>query len=242
MIFLKDILNEVASSKILKTKKGSIFYGMLHYNLKKAQEVVDDIKKRYPKDTKIAFLGEGGDDDNVYVKGSEPEYINNKLKDYYPNYINDSWDGKELNVMNDSSHLYKEQMKRMNLPLNIVKAGNWASMVGQNKNTNDFPSKDYLDEKGKNYLQKSAKEAGFPPIENFEKPTKKDYDTLYRLSFPLDYNDKVTSVGKLADTFNEIRDENLIRKTKEYEDKGYKVIAPVGESHIDLIKNMQKHK
>ena len=236
MIKLKDLLVE---TKILKTKNGSTFFGMEHYNLKKAQEVVDDIKRMYPKDTKIVFLGEGGDDDNVYVKGSEPEYIHNKLKDYYPNFINDSWDGKDLNVMNDSSRLYKEQMKRMNLPLNIVKAGNWASMVGQNKNTNDFPPGDYLDDRGKQYLQQSAKEADFPPIENFEIPTKKDYDTLYRLSYPADYNDKVTSVGKLADTFNDIRDENLINKTKEYESKGYKVIAPVGEGHIDLIKNMK---
>jgi len=237
MILLKKLLNEI---RTLKTKNGSTFYGMEHYNLKKAQEVVDNIKKMYPKDTKIVFLGEGGDDDNVYVKGSEAEYIHNKLKEYYPNFINDSWDGKELNVMNDSSRLYKEQMKRMNLPLNIVKAGNSASMVGQNKNTNDFPSVDYLDEEGKQYLPNSAKEAGFPPIENFETPTETDYDTLYRLSFPSDYNDKVTSIGKLADTFNEIRDENLINKTKEYESKGYKVIAPVGDGHIDLIKNMKK--
>jgi hypothetical protein len=80
------------------------------------------------------------------VKGSEQEYIHNKLKEHYPNFINDSWDGKDLNVMNDQSRLYKEQMKRTGLPLNIVKAGNWASMVGQNKNTNDFSSVDYLDE------------------------------------------------------------------------------------------------
>lgn len=221
----------------IQTKNGSTFFGIEHYNLKGAQEVVDDVKNIYPQDSKIAFLGEGGDDDNVYVKGSEQEYIHNKLKEYYPNFVNDSWDGKDLNVMNDQSLLYKEQMKRTGLPLNIVKAGNWASMVGQNKNTNDFASVDYLDETGKQYLQKSAKEAGFPPIQNFEKPKKKDYDILYRLSFPADYNDKKTSVGELADTFNDIRDENLIRKTKELESKGYKVIAPVGDGHIDLLKN-----
>ena len=221
----------------IQTKNGSTFFGMEHYNLKGAQEVVDDVKKIYPQDSKIAFLGEGGDDDNIYVKGSEQEYIHNKLKEHYPNFVNDSWDGKDLNVMNDQSRLYKEQMKRTGLPLNIVKAGNWASMVGQNKNTNDFSSVDYLDETGKQYLQKSAKEAGFPPIQNFEKPKKRDYDILYRLSFPADYNDKKTSVGELADTFNDIRDENLIRKTKELESKGYKVIAPVGDGHIDLLKN-----
>ena len=59
----------------------------------------------HPKNTKIAFLGEGGDDDNVYVKGSESEYIHNKLKDYYPDFINDSWDGKDLNVMNDGFNI-----------------------------------------------------------------------------------------------------------------------------------------
>jgi hypothetical protein len=221
----------------IQTKKGSTIFGVEHDNIKGAKQVVDDVKKMYPKDSKIVFLGEGGDENNKYVKGSEQEYIHNELKKHYPNFTNDSWDGKELDVHNDQSMLYDYQKKKTGLPHDIVMAGNWANMVGQNEK---LKAEDYLSDDGKNFLQKSAKEAGFASIENFETPTKTDYDTLYRLSFPADYNDKVTSVSKLADTFNEIRDENLIKKTKEYESKGYKVIAPVGDGHIDLIKNMKK--
>jgi hypothetical protein len=41
-------------------------------------------------------------------------------------------------------------------------------MVGQNEK---LKAEDYLSDDGKNFLQQSAKEAGLPPIENFDKPT-----------------------------------------------------------------------
>ena len=71
-------------------------------------------------------------------------------------------------------------------------------------------------------------------------PTQKDFDTLYRLSFPEDYGDTYTKVAKVAAAFNEARDENLLKKLKQYESRGYKVIATAGEGHIDLIKAMLK--
>ena len=49
-----------------------------------------------------------------------------------------------------------------------------------------------------------------------------------------------TKVAKVADAFNEARDENLLKKLKQYESRGYKVIATAGEGHIDLIKAMLK--
>jgi hypothetical protein len=79
-----------------------------------------------------------------------------------------------------------------------------------------------------------------PPISNFDKPNKKDKKILYRLSFPADYNDKNTGVSKVSDSFNAARDENLIRKTKDYENKGYKVVSTAGNGHIDLIKNRKQ--
>jgi hypothetical protein len=99
---------------------------------------------------------------------------------------------------------------------------------------------DYLSDDGKNFLQQAAKEAGFPPISNFDKPTKRDIHTLYRLAYPQDNGDKKTKVGELSDTFNDARDENLIRKMKKYEDAGYKVVSAAGYGHIDLIKNKGK--
>ena len=144
---------------------------LLEIEIEGAKQVVDDVKKMYPKDSKIVFLGEGGDENNKYVKGSEQEYIHNELKKHYPNFTNDSWDGKELDVHNDQSMLYNYQKKKTGLPHDIVMAGNWANMVGQNE---VLKAEDYLSDDGKNFLQQSAKEAGFPPISNFDKPNKKD--------------------------------------------------------------------
>lgn len=221
----------------IQTKKGSTIFGVEHDDIEGAKKVVDDVKKMYPKDSKIVFLGEGGDENNKYVKGSEQEYIHNELKNHYPNFTNDSWDGKELDVHNDQSMLYKYQKKKTGLPHDIVMAGNWANMVGQNE---ALKAEDYLSDDGKNFLQQSAKEAGLPPIKNFDKPSKRDIHTLYRLAYPQDNDDKKTKVGELSDAFNDARDENLIRKMKKYEDKGYKVVSAAGNGHIDLIKNKKQ--
>jgi hypothetical protein len=233
----KRVSSEGEEMGTIQTKKGSTIFGVEHDNIQGAKQVVDDVKKMYPKDSKIVFLGEGGDENNKYVKGSEQEYIHNELKKHYPNFTNDSWDGKELDVHNDQSMLYNYQKKKTGLPHDIVMAGNWANMVGQNEK---LKAEDYLSDDGKNFLQQSAKEAGFPPIKSFEKPNKKDIDTLYRLAYPQDNGDKKTKVGKLSDAFNDARDENLIRKMKKYEDNGYKVVSAAGYGHIDLIKNKGK--
>lgn len=224
----------------IQTKNGSTIFGVEHDDIKGAKQVVNDVKKMYPKDTKIVFLGEGGDENNVYVPGSEQEYIHNELKKHYPNFTNDSWDGEELDVHNDQSMLYKYQKKKTGLPHDIVMAGNWANMVGQGEGLDTMNPSDYLTDNGRDFLQQSAKEAGFPPIKSFDKPTKRDIHTLYRLAYPQDNGDKKTKVGELSDTFNDARDENLIRKMKKYEDKGYKVVSAAGYGHIDLIKNRKQ--
>jgi hypothetical protein len=233
----KRVSSEGEEMGTIQTKKGSTIFGVEHDNIEGAEQVVDDVKNMYPKDTKIVFLGEGGDENNVYVPGSEQEYIHNELKKHYPNFTNDSWDGKELDVHNDQSMLYDYQKKKTGLPHDIVMAGNWANMVGQNEK---LKAEDYLSDDGKNFLQQATKEAGFPPISNFDKPTKRDIHTLYRLAYPQDNGDKKTKVGELSDTYNEARDENLIRKMKKYEDAGYKVVSAAGHGHIDLIKNRKQ--
>ena len=233
----KRVSSEGEEMGTIQTKKGSTIFGVEHDNIKGAKQVVDDVKNIYPKDTKIVFLGEGGDENNNYVPGSEQEYIHKELKKHYPNFTNDSWDGKELDVHNDQSMLYDYQKKKTGLPHDIVMAGNWANMVGQNEK---LPAEDYLSDDGKNFLQQSAREAGFPPIKSFDKPTKRDIHTLYRLAYPQDNGDKKTKVGELSDAYNDARDENLIRKMKKYEDKGYKVVSAAGYGHIDLIKNKGK--
>ena len=221
----------------IQTKKGSTIFGVEHDNIEGAKQVIDDVKNTYPKDTKIVFMGEGGDSAGNYVEGSEQEFIHNELKNHYPNFTNESWDGDEMDVYNDQSELYTYQEKKTGLPHNVVLAGNWASMVGQG---DDMDAEDYLDDEGKQFLQDAAKEAGLPPIKSFDKPTKRDRNTLYRLSFPEDNGDKPTKVNDVQVAFNDARDENLVRKMKKWEDKGYKVVSTAGYSHIDLLKKKYK--
>lgn len=234
---IKRVSSEGDEMGAIQTKKGSTIFGVEHDNIEGANEVIADVKNKYPKDTKIAFMGEGGDGDGNYIKGSEQEHIHNELKKHYPNFTNESWDGDEMDVYNDQSQLYTYQEKKTGLSHNIVLAGNWANMVGQGDN---MPADDYLDEEGKQFLQSSAKEAGLPTIKRFDKPNKRDKDTLYRLSFPKDKGDKSTKVNDIQMAFNDARNENLIRKMKKYEDAGYKVVSTAGYGHIDLLKNKGK--
>ena len=129
-------------------------------------------------------------------------------------------------------------MEKTGLNQSQVNAGNWASMIGQGEGTDTMSPNDYLDNLGKEFLQQSAKEAGFQPIENWNEPTDKDIDTLYRLSFPEDYGDKETKINDIQVAFNEIRDENIIDKNKELTAQGKIPIIVAGESHVELVKNM----
>ena len=239
----KRVDSEGTELENIQTPDGSTIFGVEHHNIDGAKAVVDDIKNLYPQDTKIAFLGEGGQgegDDNTYEEGGEQEYIHDELKKHYPNFKNDSWDGAELDVHKPQSRLYQDQMNKTGLSQDEVKAGNWASMIGQGEGTDTMKPNVFLSDSGKQFLNKAAEEAGFAPISNFDEPSEQDKKTLFRLAFPADHNDKPTSVGRLADAFNEIRDENLLKKVKEYESKGYKVVAPVGSGHIDLIKKKEQ--
>jgi len=239
---LKNILKEVQQLPI----GNSIIFGVEHHSKSDAKQVIDYVKKNFSPNDKVVFMGEGGDDSNKYVAGSEQEMIYDELSSYFKNLVNDSWDGSDLNVMNDQSLLYKIQKEKTGLSYSKILAANWASMVGQNILQNqpvaDFAPQDYLSPEGIKFLKAAAQEAELPLSDNLYEPTAKDYDTLYRLSFPADYGDKYTKVAKVADAFNEARDENLLSKLKKYESRGYKVIATAGEGHIDLIKAMLKNK
>ena len=237
---LKGVLKEVQQLPI----GNSIIFGVKHHSESDAKAVVDYVKKHFSPNDKVVFMGEGGDDNSNYVSGSEQEVIFNELSSYFDKLVNDSWDGADLNMMNDNSALYKIQKEKTGLSQNQILAANWASMVGQNilqgQSIVDFAPEDYLSTDGIKFLKAAAQDAELPLSDNLYEPTTEDYDTLYRLSFPEDHGDKYTKVAKAADAFNEARDENLLTKLKKYESRGYKVIATAGEGHIDLIKAMLK--
>jgi len=203
-------------------------------------DIVDHVKSTIPQDKwkDVVFVGEGGatNDNGELVFHDEMKYAVPKFKEMGASI--DTFDGDELDVHNPKSLLYKNQMKKTGLPHNLIKAGNWASMIGQGEETDTMIPSTYLDNTGKKFLQNSAKEAGFPPIENWENPTDKDKDTLYRLSFPEDYNDRETKVNDIQVAFNQIRDENIVKKSNELQRNGKIPIVVAGEGHVELVKKV----
>ena len=219
---------------------GGKVFGTVHRNTKMVDDILNHVKSTIPKERwkDVVFVGEGGatNDNGEIVFHDEMKYAAPKFKQIGAGI--DTWDGDELDVHNDQSKLYKRQMEKTGLNHSQVKAGNWASMIGQGEGTDTMKTTTFLDDSGKQFLQDEAKEAVFSEIENWDEPTDKDIDTLYRLSFPEDNGDKETKINDIQVAFNEIRDENIIEKNKELTAQGKIPITIAGEGHVELVKNM----
>ena len=232
---------------------GGMVFGTVHRNKKMVDDIIDHVKSTIPEERwkDIVFVGEGGatNDKGQLEFNDEMKYAAPKFKEFGAGI--DTFDGDDLDVHNDQSKLYKRQKEKTGLNDAQVKAGNWASMIGQGEGTDTMSPSDYLDDEGKQFLQDAAKEAGLPPIEDFDNPKGEvpnednpegsgDIGTLYRLSFPEDNGDAKTKINDIQVAFNEIRDENLIEKNKELVSQGKIPITIAGEGHIELVDNMLK--
>ena len=82
MIKLVDILKNTLKEINQLPVGNSIIFGVEHHNMNDAKAVVDYVKNNFTPKDKVVFMGEGGDDNNKYVPGSEQEIIYNKLKSY----------------------------------------------------------------------------------------------------------------------------------------------------------------
>jgi hypothetical protein len=223
---------------------GGMVFGTQHRNTKMVDDIIDNIKSTIPQEKwkDIVFVGEGGvtnKDTGELVFNDEMDYAVPKFQEIGAGV--DTFDGDELDVHKPDSKLYKKQIEKTGLNQSQVNAGNWASMIGQGEGTDTMKTTTFLDDSGKQFLNDAAKEAGFPEIENWDEPTEQDIDTLYRLSFPEDNGDKETKINDIQVAFNEIRDENILEKTKELQAKGKIPITIAGEGHIDLVNNMMKN-
>jgi hypothetical protein len=250
--------------KAVEFDGGAQIFGVQHRNTKMVDDIVNKVKSSIPEERwkDIVFLGEGGaNDENGEMKFND-EQIHASEEFKKMGATIDSWDGDDMDVHNSESKLYKKQKEKTGLEDNQILAGNWASMVGQgegegldpNDPDNRMKAEDYLDDNGKQFLQDAAKEAGLPPIENWDNPTGEkpseendwkgtgDRGTLYRLSFPKDNGDKETKINDIQVAFNETRDENLLEKTKELQAQGKIPISIAGEGHVDLVDDMIKSK
>ena len=234
----------------LELPGGGQVFGTVHRNTKMVDDILNHVKSTIPQEKwkDVVFVGEGGStgDNGEIVFHDEMKYAAPKFKQIGAGI--DTWDGDELDVHNDQSKLYKRQMEKTGLNHSQVKAGNWASMIGQGEGTDTMSPNDYLDNAGKQFLQNAAKEAGLPQISSFDNPTGEipngdnwkgsgDKGTLYRLSFPEDNGDKETKINNIQVAFNEIRDENILDKSKELQKKGKIPIVVAGEGHVELVKN-----
>jgi hypothetical protein len=248
----------------MEMEGGGFVYGTKHGNTAMVDDILDDVKSKIPKERwkDVVFVGEGGatnDDTGEIEFNDEMKYAAPKFKEFGAEI--DTWDGDDMDVHNSESKLYQKQKEKTGLNDNQILAGNWASMIGQgegqgldpNDPDNNMKAEDYLDDDGKQFLQDAAKEAGLPPIENFDNPTGEkpseqngwkgtgDRGTLYRLSFPDDNGDKQTKINDIQVAFNDARDEHLIEKNKQLTAQGKIPITIAGESHVDLVDKMTRN-
>lgn len=225
MIKLIDILLEI--KKI--TTDQSVIFGVEHNNMNNVKQVINYVIKNFSPEDKVVFVGEGGDANNNYVPGSEQEAIYLKLQDYFNNIENDSWDGEDFDVTNPNAYVFKIVKSMTGLSKDQTQAAIYAAMVGQDQDPNEVKS--LLTPKGIQWLQKYN-------IQNPENPNLQDKTLMYNLSFPQDTGSETQEISRAIDAYNKARDKNLIKKIKEYESRGYKVIASAGKDHIDLISSL----
>ena len=228
------------SGKEIKTigfEKGGNLFGVEHRNEKMVDDIINQVKNTIPQEKwkDIVFVGEGGRTDNTgeLKFNDEVVYASNEFKKMGASI--DTFDGDELDVHKPESALYKMQMRATGLSLSQIKAGNWASMIGQGEGTDTMPVQTFLDDEGKKFLEDAVTEAGFVKIENWDNPTDLDKEVLYRLSFPEDNGDKETKVNDIQIAFNKARDLNLLLKTKKHQSDGKIPITIAGDGHVDLV-------
>ena len=210
----------------VSTKNGSTIYGVEHDNIDGAREIVSDVKSKYPPDTKVVFMGEGGDSNGNYAKDSEQEYVHNELKSHFKDMKNDSWDGKEFDVTNPNAEMFGIIGKDTKQPPHIVNAGIFAAMVGQGQEPEELA--ELADEKTIEYLKSQG-------IKDPMNPDDEDSEKMYDLTFPQDKELPETDLSKVTNSYNKNRQKNLVKKMNAYEKQGYKVISLAGNSHAEEL-------
>ena len=246
---VEPIANELKNRKtadgedldIETTDNGSMIIGVEHgANTESTKQTIDNIQK-LPKDTKVMFVGEGGmgkDDTGKIEFGEEQDEIRNAVKGHFDNSEESSWD-ENANVYDDSSPVYKEIEKELGSP-SKARASVWSNMVGQG---DDMNPDDYLDDEGKQWIIDQAKTAGATNITDktdFNNLTDAEKKDLYELNFNDEGKMGDNEIMKGQQTYNGFRQKELDRKIKEAEDNGFTVVAPVGNSHVDMWRKRNK--
>ena len=224
------------------TDKGSLIIGVEHGEGTESTKQTIETIKSLPKDTKVMFVGEGGmtkDDEGNVELGGEQDEIRNATKEHFTNYAESSWD-ENANVFDNNSPVFSSVAEKLGGSQSKANASIWSNMVGQG---DDMNADDYLDDDGKKWLIDQAKKGGSKQFDgevDWNNLTDDQRNDLYQLNFRDDdkYGETEISAGQLA--YNDFRQKELDKKIKEAESKGYTVIAPVGNSHVDLWRKRNK--
>jgi len=197
---------------------------------------VKDFIEQAKKDGKeIVFLGEGGqgDGDN-YPEGGEQELVGNLVLEAGGKA--DTWDGKDnqLGMANSAvAKAMKEDLgtteaERMTLQL-ALNIGHGNNIKEEMEWFNELPKE--MQEEGEKFLKDNGYDGKFPP------KNKKDAQKLYALTFPRDYNKPEQKISQLMDYANDFRGKNIIKKIKEYEDQGKRVLVTPGADHVYALRD-----
>ena len=249
----EEVINNLKNRKTEKgeeldaetTKNGSMIIGVEHGAGKVSNKrVIDDIKS-LPKDTKVMFVGEGGEIGNsgkIDFAGEQDE-IRNAVNDHFTNAEESTWD-ENADVLNDKSPVFDEVAKSVGGSKSKSKAAIWSNMYGQDGPDENMKPEDYLDEEGKAWLIDQAKKGGsgeFDGDVDWNNLTDEQKNDLYELNYRDDSSYGETEISKAQEAYNGFRQKELDRKIAEAEQQGYKVIAPVGNSHVDMWRQRNKN-
>jgi hypothetical protein len=226
------------------TDNGSLIIGVEHGADKESNKQAIEQIKKLPKDTKVMFVGEGGskDDDGNIEFGGEQDEFRNEVKGHFDNAEESTWD-ENADVLDDKAPVYDEVANVVGGSKSKAKAAVWSNMYGQDGPDENMLPEDYLDDEGKAWLIDQAQKGGVTSITkdtDFNNLSDEQKDDLYQLNYRDDDGYGETEISKAQEAYNGFRQKELDRKIKEAEDNGYTVIAPVGNSHVDMRRQRNK--
>ena len=226
------------------TDNGSLIIGVEHGADKESNKQAIEQIKKLPKDTKVMFVGEGGskDDDGNIEFGGEQDEFRNEVKGHFDNAEESTWD-ENADVLDDKAPVYDEVANAVGGSKSKAKAAVWSNMYGQDGPDENMLPEDYLDDEGKAWLIDQAQKGGVTSITkdtDFNNLSDEQKDDLYQLNYRDDDGYGETEISKGQEAYNGFRQKELDRKIKEAEDNGYTVIAPVGNSHVDMRRQRNK--
>lgn len=226
------------------TENGSLLIGVEHGEGNESTKNTIDKIKSLPKDAKVMFVGEGGvgkdDSGKIDFVGEQAE-LRDACLEHFDNAREESWD-ENGDVRDSDAPIFDEIAKSFGGDKQKAMASVWTNMVGQG---DDLDADDYLTEETKEWIKGEARKGGSKEFDgdvDWNNLTLEQKEDLYQLNYRDDQNYGETDLSKGQKAYNDYRQQELDRKIKEAEEKGYTVIATMGNSHVGMWRERNKKK